>query len=186
MPILFYGCEIWGYCDITQIEVLYRNYLRKIMRLSKRTASCIVYGETGTLPLSIYVDQSMVNFWLRLVQGQKSKFSYSLYHLMKFYFDKSILRSKWIEKIKNILDYNGFSFVWNNPTSVNPTWLKGALRQKLKDITIQTWTSEVNSNSLCINYKILMNVNSSKKLNKLCKFISIILSQLHWLIKTSQ
>ena len=31
LPILLYGCEIWGYEDLECIEVLYRKYLKDIL-----------------------------------------------------------------------------------------------------------------------------------------------------------
>ena len=47
LPMLLYGSEIWGFEDISQIEVFYRKKLRHILKLNKSTASCIVYGDTG-------------------------------------------------------------------------------------------------------------------------------------------
>ena len=68
-------------------------------------------------------------------------------------YDQNIYRSRWIVKIKSILDENGFSFLWNEPV-VNDKWFKEALGLKLKDINQQQWQAEVENNRLCNNYKI--------------------------------
>ena len=33
LPILLYGCELWGYEKIEQIEVFHRNFLRRMLEL---------------------------------------------------------------------------------------------------------------------------------------------------------
>ena len=73
LPILLYGCEIWGYEDIECIEVFYRKFLKYILRLNIQTASCMVYGEEGKKPLSITIKSRMVCFWHKITVGAKNK-----------------------------------------------------------------------------------------------------------------
>ena len=47
LPILLYGSEIWGFSDLSAIEVTYRTFLRDIMKLNKSTTNCMLYGELG-------------------------------------------------------------------------------------------------------------------------------------------
>ena len=84
LPILLYGCEIWGYEDIECIEVFYRKYLKYILRLNIQTTRCMVYGEAGKKPLSITIKSRMVCFWHKIMVGVKNK----LYHepILSFYF----------------------------------------------------------------------------------------------------
>ena len=53
VPILLYGSEVWGFCDLQQIEIFYRKFLKNILRLNKSTPNCMIYGEVGKLPLKI-------------------------------------------------------------------------------------------------------------------------------------
>ena len=63
LPILLYGCEIWGYSNnIECIEVFYRKFLKYTLRLNKQTTNCMVYGETGKKPLSITIKSKMICF----------------------------------------------------------------------------------------------------------------------------
>ena len=45
LPILLYGSEIWGLENVNQIEIFYRKFLKKLLKISKSTPNCIVYGE---------------------------------------------------------------------------------------------------------------------------------------------
>ena len=42
LPVLLYGCEIWGHRSIDKLEIFYRNFL---LKLNKSTPSGMVYGE---------------------------------------------------------------------------------------------------------------------------------------------
>ena len=35
LPILLYGCEVWGFENIDQIDVFYRKFVRYILKLNK-------------------------------------------------------------------------------------------------------------------------------------------------------
>lgn len=65
MPILLFGCEVWGYCNVSQLEVFYKKFLKTILMLNRTTSSCMVYGEVGKLPLQNMIDKRMLSFWLK-------------------------------------------------------------------------------------------------------------------------
>ena len=50
MPILLYGCEIWGFKNISMIEKIHLKYLKYILGLKQSTPTCTVLGETGRYP----------------------------------------------------------------------------------------------------------------------------------------
>ena len=47
LPILLYGCEIWGYSDLTEVERVQNYFCKYILKLSPQTANCIAHGELG-------------------------------------------------------------------------------------------------------------------------------------------
>ena len=52
------------------------------------------------------------------------------------------------------------SFLWNGYEECNPTWIKLSVENRLRDIDQQNWQSEVQTNRLCLNYRILKNKTS--------------------------
>ena len=51
VPILLFGCEIWGHANISEIEVFYKKFLKTTLGLTKTTPDCMVYGEVGKFSL---------------------------------------------------------------------------------------------------------------------------------------
>jgi hypothetical protein len=178
------GSEVWGFGKLDQIQVFHRQFLKTVLRLNKRTANCMVYGEVGTFDLKLTVEKRMINFWIRLIQGSQSKIAATLYKFMKQSYDRDIVnenanyRPKWICKVKNILDTCGFSNMWNEH-NVNAEWLVKSLELRLKDIEVQNWKSEVDRNNLCNIYRLfkaeagiepyLLKLDAVERIN-LCKF----------------
>jgi hypothetical protein len=113
LPILLYGCEVWGIENCDQVEIFYRNFLRRLLKVNKLTPNCMLYGELGKYKIKSIISKRMINFWSRLVTGKQSKFSFRLYSLVKS-MDDSVtdFSSKWISKIKETLNLCGFSFIW--------------------------------------------------------------------------
>ncbi len=83
-PVLSYGCEVWGFekNDIERIEVFYRKFLKYILKANNQTANCMVYGETGKLPLDISIKTRMICFWHKTATGLNTKLSYRLLYLL--------------------------------------------------------------------------------------------------------
>ena len=94
-------------------------------------------------------------------------------------YDANVYKPKWLVYVKSLIDKCGFSFLWDFPNTCNLKWLKASLHQKIDDIAIQEWQSEVFSNSLCKSYRIFkseygyckyLNVLDTKRRISLCKF----------------
>ena len=59
-PILLYF-EIFRYNNWTKINVIQRLFSEPIVKLSTATLNEMIYGETGTIPLSITINKQMIN-----------------------------------------------------------------------------------------------------------------------------
>jgi len=154
LPILLYGSEIWGYSKLDHIETFHRKFIKHILKLNKGTPNCMVYGEVGQFNIKYIIYQRMISYWLRIINGKQSKLSCMLLRLMYSMYNKDIYQFKWLTKIKYILDYCGYSNMFQDVFNANTKWLKLSLERKLKDICIQNWSSDVFNNSLCTNYRI--------------------------------
>ena len=61
-PILLYGCEVWGFGDLSVIERVQLKFLKYILNMKRSTPNCIVYGETGVIPLKVDIKSRMVGY----------------------------------------------------------------------------------------------------------------------------
>ena len=55
LPIMLYGCEIWGNGNIDVLDKLYLKYLKMVLWVHGKTCNNMVYGELGRFPLDFYI-----------------------------------------------------------------------------------------------------------------------------------
>ena len=60
VPILLYGCEVWCPMMTNLASKLQLRFYKIILKLSKSTPSCMVYGELGQFPLEVPAKCRMV------------------------------------------------------------------------------------------------------------------------------
>ena len=152
LPILLYGCEIWGFENIEPIEIFYRKFLRYVLHLKVQTTSCMIYGEAGKTPLRLKIKSRMVCFWHKVTTGDGNKLSHKLLNLITKLNNPGEYESSWLKNIKNTLETCGMGYVLQNPELYNNEWLKQNLNLKLNDMYKQDWHSEIMDKSSCRIY----------------------------------
>lgn len=151
-PILLYGCEVWGYNEITILERVQLKFLKSIFGLKQSTPNVMIYGEFGVYPIEIDVKARMVSYWTKLIEPGSLKFSSLLY---RFIFNNPCTNiSPWIAYVKTIIENCGYSGIWNAQIVQNPHWLVKSIKQKLTDLFINEWHSAVETSVSCLNYRI--------------------------------
>ncbi len=73
VPIMLYGCEVWGPENYIQTEKLYSKFFKHILWVHGRTTNNMVYGELGRFSLEIQIKKGMIGYWGRLIIGKESK-----------------------------------------------------------------------------------------------------------------
>ena len=149
LPILTYGCEIYGFEDYKMLEVVQNQFLRCLANFRKSTPLNTILGEFGRYPLEITIKSRMIGFWVRILTNKHSKLSYILYRKL---IETPNLNSKWVTKIKQILDECGMSEVWltQTPSQNLPKIVSETLRNQF----CQKWNSDLNNSSKGRNYGI--------------------------------
>ena len=79
LPIMLYGCEVWGYTKTNLLETLHLRFLKMILGVHGKTCNSMVYGELGRFPVEIYIKKRAIGFWARLVKNKESKISRLFY-----------------------------------------------------------------------------------------------------------
>ena len=113
LPILLYGSEVWGCSNISDIEVFYRKFLKIILKVGKSTPNCMVYGESGKLPLQLVIEKRLIFFWLKISEDKSTKIATQFYRIMLKLQNTGEYSFKWQNKIKSILTSVGFINLWD-------------------------------------------------------------------------
>ena len=156
LPILLYGCEIWGYSDLSEVERVQNYFCKYILKLSPQTANCIARGELGSQRLQCIIKQRMVNFWTRLTTGKSSKISHILFQLVKIKHDEGSFNSHWWASINKTINECGLGNLLNVPTDIlNPNYTKAIIKDRIDSNENQEWHSEVMESGHYTTYKII-------------------------------
>lgn len=151
-PILLYCCEIWGFGKLDIMERVQLKFFKSLFGLKKSTPSYMIYGEFGIFPLEIDIYTRMVSFWSKLVTPESNKLSSMMYWILFSYNKLNYVKSNWVCTLKTILIECGLSGIWEQQLVENPKWLKESVRQKLKDLFINSWFKSVNESGSGGNY----------------------------------
>ena len=155
--ILLYGSDVWGFGNLDVLERSVLKFLKLILQMKSSTPNFMVFGETGVYPIYIDIYCRVISFWATLVSGPPAKLSYIVYRIaysMYTFENNSSNKFTWLQTVKDILCGCGFSGIWDNHSFPNKKWLVCAVRQKLKDIFITYWLSQIENSSSEINYRI--------------------------------
>lgn len=153
-PILIYGCEIWGTENVSILEKLHLKYCKYVLGVSPSTTTCMVYGETGRMPISVIIQLRLVSFWARLITSEEHRLRRTMYSILLKHYNDGTFVSPWLRSIKNILDSCGFSHIWETQTFPSQVWIVNAVKLRLRDQWIQQWRSDVMMMNKCVNYRI--------------------------------
>ncbi|MEW8546068.1 MAG: reverse transcriptase family protein [Candidatus Thiodiazotropha sp.] len=154
LPILLYGCEIWGFQNTNMIEIVHNQFLRNITKLRKSTPIYMIYAELGRMPIDIIIKSRMIGFWISLVNGNGSKYAKKLYNIMYNDYLNNGTNYKWIAYIKQILISVGKPDLFNQSLISYPKATKSKIVTTLKDLFVQDWNSKMNTSSKSRNYNI--------------------------------
>ena len=63
LPLLLYGCKIWGYEKVDIFNSVQINVLRHIIVVKKATPMFMLYGELGRMSIELTIYRRMVCYW---------------------------------------------------------------------------------------------------------------------------
>ena len=157
LPVLLYGSEVWCFTKIDQIEIFYRKCLKELLGVSMCTTNVMVYGETGTMPVLKKMISRAVNYFTFLCNGKHSKLSYIMYKVMRCKQESvQLYQAEWLKFIERNLSNMGMRSIWMyEGFGFSNTYVKEAMKLRLKDMYIQEWNAELNMKKTCGMYKLM-------------------------------
>jgi hypothetical protein len=155
-PILLYGSEVWGFSDLELCKRFQLRFVKLLLNLNKSTPTCMVLGEVGMFPVELEVKSRMLSYWYNIhcqsLNGY-DKISCMLYRLCAMQNETTNYALTWLQSVHRLLDQLGLSFL-KLSASLSLTQFKLTIRQRLKDHFLQLWRSDLQENSVCINYRL--------------------------------
>ena len=92
-----YGCEVWGFGDLSAIEKVHTDFMKYILHVKISTPHVMLYGELGRFPISVTIKKQVISFWSKLLLTKESKLSHRLYSVLynnfvNYHFDFPLLQ----------------------------------------------------------------------------------------------
>lgn len=154
LPILNYGCEVWGFHPAPNIEALHLKFLKQILMVKPQTSSAAIYGELGRVPLIVKRKERILRYWFKLKNSSDIVLSNA--YLNEFHIvdqDSGPFRIKyWASELKSMLNDLGFSYLWNIDTITNIQLQK--VIERLYDQYLQKWFGELSTMSKLSTYNV--------------------------------
>ena len=152
MPVILYGCEIWGYKNLGILENLHLKFCKLVMKLKPSTPDVMVYGESGRFKIEYYAKKRMINFWSTIANGNRNKLSFIMYNICKQRYENGLSSSEWFVSLASMLSNYGINFIPHEEL-----YIKAAVKHvifHLKNEFISSWETQVNNAPKCsILYK---------------------------------
>ena len=157
VPVLIYGCEIWGHDMIENVTKLQLRFYKFVLKFRQSTPNIMVFGETGKFPIEIEIKSRLLCYWFRLIDNKNlDKFSNLIYKLLLYRHRTGTHINSYLQFVKTTLDNLGLSNLWlaQENLTCNLTWFKEKIKRSLKDQYIQFWYSHVDNDDVCLNYRM--------------------------------
>ena len=173
VPVLLYGSEIWGVGDISKIELFERKFMKRLLKVSYQTPTCMVYAELGIMPVKYLVKQRILNYWCRILTSDTNKLSFMMYKLMACNIQAAPpkqISAKWMNYVKDALSDLHLTDIWNNPpvSQEDRADFKALLKVKYNSHHMENVLTNINEDKRCQFYRTFKNnVEFERYLTKL-------------------
>ena len=155
--ILNYGSEIWGLRKADAMDVFHLSFLKSCLGVKTSTPNCFVYGELGVFPLIIERKIRVVKYWLKIIRYIDNNENY----VQKVYNELLLLNREspgnitWVSQVKKLLESSGFGYIWRNQFVHNENKFLSEFKERIKDMYLQEWSSQVQLTSENRLYKMI-------------------------------
>ena len=154
MPILCYGCEIWGFHPAPHIERIQLQFCKRILGVKKTTQNDFVYGELGRMPVQNIRFARIIKYWLLIVIGKKSYYVTVLYNALLNSVDVDN-KPSWVKSVKSLLCRIGLGEAWFNQGVGDIKCFMSCVKLRLSDIHKQEWSGRLHESTRARFYRAI-------------------------------
>ena len=166
-PMLTYGAEAWGLiADHTVIERVHLFAVKRLLIISAKTPSALVYGEAGRHPLYIQTYTKCIKYRLKVTRMTEDRIPFKAYKMLCILHCKD--KNNWVSNVCFTLYKYGFGHVWENQGVENVSHFLRAFKQRLVDCFLQDWNSSIMSSDRYAFY------SSFKQLHELTPYLTTV------------
>lgn len=141
-PMLTYGSEIWGLmANHTTIERVHRFAIKRLLNVSVKTPSSLIYCESGRHPLYIQTYAKSIKYWLKLNRMPETRIPRKVYKML--YSMHCQDKNNWASNVCFTLYRYGFGYVWENNGVQNINQFICVFKQRLFDCHLQDLNCDI-------------------------------------------
>lgn len=129
LPILLYGCEVWGHENVDVLENLQLKFYRYILHLKNSTPICMLRGKLGRISIDCEIKKRMINMWTKLLDATcANKLSNKIYKVLYNMYSSGVYSSPWVLCIEKILNHCGVGHIWQEQNTHGDKWLQEIIK----------------------------------------------------------
>ena len=83
LPILNYGCEIWGFNTALQIERVHLKFCKSVLKVKQSTQNDFIYGELGRRTLITNRLFRIIKYWFKILESRENKYIKLIYDVLR-------------------------------------------------------------------------------------------------------
>ena len=149
LPVLLYGCEIWGYEEHDNIERVQLTFCKFFLGVNKRTSNMAVLGECGRLPLYASYHTRCIKYWVEIQEMPAHRYPKQVYTMLEQ--QHKMGRVTWATHIKRLLTKYDLEHVWETRLIGDKRKLLTQLRTNIENTFMKEWKDKItNQDRLCI------------------------------------
>jgi hypothetical protein len=149
--ILNYASEIWGYTKSKEIERIHLKFCKRLLQVKLNTCNAAVYGELGRYPLFINRYVRIVKYWFKINSSNNILIRYVYNQALD---DCNKGYTNWVSNVKKLLNDYGFTYVFDNPTTVHASAFITEFKNRIIDNFKQEWNGNISNSSVLDMYKL--------------------------------
>ena len=155
LPILMYGCEVWGFHEGEEVEKVHISFCKYILQIGHTSCNAAVLGELGRHCLRTFRLPRIIKYWIKLIHSDNNRYVKQCYNYQFEMAEKGY--NCWAKKVKDYLFSFGYGIVWELQSVGNELIFLREFKQRCLDIGAQQWNIDLQTYSKLDSYRLFKN-----------------------------